>query len=226
MRTLVLCLLAGPALALDAPEGCTPYLTAQTADCEVDVYMRCETTEGPRNRIQNYGPEGLDTIEEATADWSLLFSVDPPGRSGLVVREGAATPISARALAETGETLFDYPIDFYLQRPIPLPTRLTGSFRLTGGEEVIDGEPLARLEMRMQIAVPAPMGPIETVQSGYYSAGFDAFFEGAGSLRMGDQVVAVDARPVAFHVPGDEGFLDLTPRFGCGTQDAAWRPLR
>lgn len=223
MRALVLCLLAGPAMAVETPEGCTPYLTAQTADCEVDVYFRCARPDGDRIRIQNYGPEGLDAIEEATADWSLLFSVDPPARTGIVVRDEPATPISFDALRRDGETAFDYPIDFYFKRAEPLPTRLSGSIRLTGGVTEIDGERLLLLENRMRIEIPEPAGPIETVQTGYYSETFDAFFEGSGSLRVGDNVSAVRAKPVRFFEPGEAGFLGVTPRHGCMSDDASWK---
>jgi len=208
----------------DLPEGCTPYLTIQTADCEVDVYMRCVRTGGTYNRIQNYARHGLDTIEEATPDWSLLFSVDVERNTGLVVRDGPSTPISTAALLANGVTAFEYPVDFYFDRPAPYSVQMTGEFRLTGQTAEIGGQELLVLENRIRIAIPPPVGPLEMIQAGYYSAALDAYMEGPGSLRLGDRVAPVDAGPVAFALPGEPGWLNLTPIYNCGTEEAAWRP--
>lgn len=221
-RAAILCLAAAPAVAIEMPEGCAPYLTLQDRACEVDVYLRCEGPEGVRNRIQNYSPDGLDSVEEATSDWSLLFSIDPPSRSGVVVRDGPATPLSFRVLRETGLTAFDYPIDYYVRGPVPFKTRVTGSFRLTGGETVIDGERMLNVEARMQVEMPEPIVMVETIQTGYYSEALDAFLEGPGTMRVDDRVMKIDRGPVDLIREGEDGFLDVVPRHGCDARDAAW----
>ena len=212
--------------APDLPAGCSPYLTVQTVDCEVDIYMRCDRPGGEVIRIQNYAPHGLDTIEEATADWSLLFSVDVERNTGLVVREGPATPISNAALLADGISTFEYPVDFYFDRRQPYSVQMTGAFRLTGKTTKIDDLPLLVLENRIRIAIPPPRGPLELIQTGYYSEDLDAYMEGAGSLRLGDNVTAVDSGPVAFARPGEAGWLSTVPIHGCGADEAAWSPGR
>ncbi len=216
--------LAGPAAATpEVPAGCTPYLTVQTVDCEVDIYMRCDKPDGASIRVQNYGPDGLDTIEEMTADWSVLFSVDVGSRSGLVVRDGPAKPISRREILEDGVSDFDYPVDFYFRRPAPYEVRMTGAFRLTGARTEVDGHSLLVMENRILVDIPPPLGPLETVQAGYYSEEFDAFLEGAGSLRLGDRVTSVSAGPATFAAEDERGWLATTPLYNCAADEAGWR---
>ncbi|MDF0601153.1 hypothetical protein P1J78_10475 [Psychromarinibacter sp. C21-152] len=202
------------------PDGCTPELTVQNIDCEVDIYLAC----GDRVRVQNYGPDGPDTVEEMTADWSLLFSMDTSGPSGLVVRDGPAEPLSRDALLAEGISRFSYPVDFYLQRPEPVATRLTGTFRMTGDETEIDGHVLQRVETRMTVDLPPPAGPLETIQTGYYSEALDVFMEGPGSLRLGDRVQQVTKGPKRIILPGADGFLSTVPLFGCVADEAFLAP--
>ena len=216
-----------PAFAaeLDLPEGCVPYLTVQSVDCEVDIYMRCDKPSGQYIRIQNYAPHGLDTIEEATDDWSILFSVDVERKTGLVVRQGPQTPISGAAMLSDGLTEFEYPVDFYFDRPAPYAVQMTGIFRMTGETVVVDGHELMVLENRIRVEIPPPLGPLETIQAGYYSADLDAYMEGSGSLRLGQNVTPIEAGPARFALPGEPGWLSLKPLFNCPAEDASWRPL-
>lgn len=209
--------LSAPVLAAvpEFPVGCEPFLTVQTLACEVDIYLRCETADGREVRVQNYGAEGLDSIEALDGDGSLKFSIDPAGQSGIVVRTGPAEPLSRKAMLKDGVSRFVYPVDFYYRGPDPEPAELTGEFRMTGQEVEIDGHVLKLLENRMTVALAPPRGPIETIQVGYYSPEFDVVMEGSGSLRVGDAVQQVRNGPAAFFGPGESGFLSVAPMFNC-----------
>lgn len=204
------------------PEGCAPLVTVQNTDCEVDIYLACTAPE--RVRVQNYGPDGLDLVEEMTPDWSLKFSVDASGMSGLVVREGPQEPLSGRAVLEGGISEFSYPVDFYLGRPEPIRTRLTGAFRMTNRETELDGYALRRIETRMTVALGE--NALETIQTGYYSDAFGIFMEGPGSLRVGENVQQVDKGPAKIIAPGEPGFLSVAPLFNCEAEEAALSPGR
>ena len=217
-----LALLAAPAAAFEAPEGCTGVLTVQSADCSVTHVFTCEADpEGWRRKVDfdQDGPTGA-VVVDGEYQWLESYGTDRRQRLG-----EAPDPSSLTTLFETGEDTQDFEqVDIAAEEGAGV-SRLVGVDRLTGETLEIDGVPLERTEYYLRKFDPE--GELEYAVTGqqYVSRELRLFFGGQSVLQTDGRTVPLpDSRPVNFYRPGDAGFFQDRPLHGCPATDAALRP--
>ena len=214
---LLLALAAAPAAAQEArtfqpPAGCEAWLTVQSASCTVSHHFTCAADpEGWRRSVtmDEGGITQAATIDAET-QWIETLSFLAGTRERLA--PGSPDPASLSALLATGRD--DY--DFTTLSDEAGPTRFTGFDRLTGETVTIDGVTLERTEF----AILARDGEGREVWRArgnqYVSRGWGRFFGGPAEVAAGGEAEAIDDSPVEFVLPGEPGFLSVSPKHGCG----------
>jgi hypothetical protein len=226
MRLLVLAAFAAaPALAQDAapaapdartfqvPAGCTAYLTIQQASCSVSHHFTCEgDPEGWQRRVDmdESGVAYAGAIDSET-QWveSLHFL---SGHSEALAPD-PADPASFSELTSTGRDSFD----FVTESPELGPTRYVGSDRLTGETVTIDGVTLDRTEFKVVAYDASGVEVWRTAGNEFISRDWRMFLAGVATTQLpGGETYEEDSSPVEFILPGEDGFLSVRPRHGCG----------
>lgn len=209
-----------PALAsFEPPEGCTGFLTVQMAGCMVSNHFTCEADpEGHKRHVtfRENGPTGASLVD-GEYQWLETYG---PGREealGLPIED----PASISELIETGEDSYDFTV-IDMASGEPVESRIVGVDRLSGEDEVIDGKPLLGTIFAME-KVDAE-GEVELSVTGrqFVSEEFDLFFAGIERVEVGGRTIEIDHTPRRFIRPGQPGFFDDAPAFGCNATDISY----
>lgn len=224
MRLLVLaCLLAAPAFAQEAPsapagrtftppQGCTAYLTVQMASCAVSHHFTCAADpEGWQRRV-DMDEDGITYAGAIDAETQWMESAHFLSGHSERLAPDPADPASFSDLLATGQDSFDF---MTLSDEIG-PTRYVGEDRIVG-TEVIDGVTLDRTEFRVTAFDAEGNEVWRTAGREYISRDWRMFLSGTSSTATPDgETFDGDDTPVDFIMPGEEGFLSVSPRHGCG----------
>ncbi len=205
---------ASSAFAL--PEGCHAFLTVQNKRCSVVLMWHCD--ENPKGQVWtgNFSDFGLESISAYSAAYQWLDTIYTWDESREQFSPPAADPIDMDTLIDTGSD--DY--DFTMHRSMPdrsYDIHVTGSDRLIGENQIIDGIELEKVATRLKIV--AEDGTVEYEAKGiqYFSRQLGQFFLGTEDAVGSDGVsVQYDDSPLDFILPGEPGFGVTTPLYECG----------
>jgi hypothetical protein len=224
-RLLLACLAATPAVAQDSapaapgarlfqvPAGCTAYLTVQQASCTVSHHFTCEADPEGWQRRAEMDESGVSYAGAVDAETQWVESLHFLSGHSETLAPNPADPASFSELLATGRDSFDFVTD----SPEIGPTRYAGSDRLTGETVTIDGVALDRTEFKV-VAYDATGAEVwRTAGREYISRDWRMFLAGATTTRLpGGETYEEDSSPVEFILPGEDGFLSVRPRHGCG----------
>ena len=203
-----------PAIAagtFQPPEGCTAYVTVQHADCQVSHHYRCDA-DAPGDQWSVYaGPEGpfyQSRIDRETR-WMESFDLYS-GESDKIGSEADAA--SFTELLREGRDDFD----FTTLSNSGEVRRYKGFDRLTGRTMTIDGVALAQTEFELMTYAGDGSFLHRRIGRQVISRDWRIFFADIESFEdaSGDRE---DSRstPMTFAFPGEKGFLEGRPQFGC-----------
>ncbi len=214
--TMILTLLAAPAAAsadrVRLPQGCTAYMTVQTAGCTVSHHFTCEAD-----------PEGWQRRVDLDADGMAYFgAIDSEGqwlesfhlRSDRVERlaPDPADPASFTELTETGSDSYDFTT---LSEEVG-KTRYVGHDRLVGETVTIDGVELERTEYSIRAIDSDGEESWRSAGREFISRDRRLFLSGVGRIVTPEGGFETDDTPVEFIFPDEAGFLSSDPKHGCG----------
>lgn len=203
--------LATPTLAgtWTPPEGCEAYVTVQSRSCIVSHQFRCEwDPEGDQWRI-DMGQQG--PMFYARIDYEGQW-VESIGESRQTLDANPVDPASISELLSQGIDT----AEFNVSREDGTGSRYSGFDRLTGEEVVIDGVTL--LQTEIDFTEYDRDGTVVGRSRGneFIHPDWRIFLGGIGERDLGDGVwLPLDASPVEFAFPGEEGFLADQPKFDC-----------
>ena len=213
---------AAPAAAesFEPPEGCAGFLTVQMRGCMVSNHFVCEADpEGWRRHVtfRANGPSGASIVDREY-QWLESYGATRQERLALPTPD----PASLTELFEKGEDTYDFTvIDMGGEEPVE--SRVVGVDRLEGGTEVIDGQELKRTAFAFRKLDAEGEETISATGAQFVSEDHRLFFPGTETVRVGGRTLDFDNTPVRFIEPGEPGFFDARPLFGCEVSDAAFR---
>ncbi len=200
------------------------FATVQNQACSVEVLWRCKTAKPGDFWEATFSLDGLESIVSYDGDYQWLDAAYYWDSSSERFHPPAIDPISRDDLLSTGIDTFE----FTMQRATPdrdYEIRVIGADMLTGTTMVIDG--FALDEVRTRLEILDEEGTVEYASKGiqYYSRDLGLFFLGAETVFGPDGTADVyDDGPADIILPGEPGFGDTEPLYGCNMQDAAFTP--
>ena len=220
LRHFALIFAFAPAYAEDAsgqiPAGCTAHLTVQTAECRVDHYYTCEgEPDGHQWRLSmdRDGPTGLFLVDHEYR-WLEAYFYRHNIVDRLVVPE--TEPASMTELLDDGHDDIRIMLEVTFEDGVTVYERFEGFDRLTGETAVIDGEYLLVTEFSMTHMSESGEFYSRAYGHEYVHPEYRIFLANTETYQDSDGTVTQSAdAPVRFLQPGEAGFLDDTPRYGC-----------
>ena len=201
------------AQTFEPPQGCEGVLTVQSKSCLVTHVWTCEEDAEDEQWIALFNRAGPFNIRKVDAEFRWLetyYAQD--GKVETMVRP-ADDPPSLTELFETQTDTYDFVIENNTDEPAE---RVRGFDQLTGEEVVIDGEPLLATEFGYDIVLPDGTVSYSGAGEQYVSETHRLFFLGT-SWSQDDPDDVMDATPVEFIYPGEQGFLAASPVYDCGS---------
>jgi hypothetical protein len=199
-----------PAVAFGqtAPATCTTLVTIQSQECFVRRVVTCDDTPDGWMSVGGYGPDGASGLSIFNADGVPQRIGTGPGTPQ--TRLGEQTdPFDLQLVMRSGLDSFAY----QLVHDDGSETLISGKTRTTGETVTVDGRSLQVLQSRQLIA-PAN-GTAKSVDVTYfYDADLRLLI--TDIIRDADTGDIIQHRsPVDFIWPGETGFEDYTPLYGC-----------
>ena len=217
-----LLLLTAPAMAgtWTAPAGCEVYVTVQSKSCIVSHLYRCEGEPAGDQWRVDMGQEGEFFYSHIDSEGQWLESY---GSTRQLLDANPADPASITNLLASGLDT----AEFSVSRDDGTGSRFSGFDRLTGKEVVIDGVTL--LQTEIDYTEYDPVGTVVGRSRGneFINPDWRAYLGGLGERDLGDgKWLPMDASPVEFAFPGEDGFLATQPKYDCDALTASlpvWR---
>lgn len=193
------------------PTGCEAFVTVQYKLCTVTHHYTCAgDAAGIQHRvdIDDEGPYFIGTIDAET-QW--IESQDL--RLGIIDRldPGPNDPANFTELTRTGRDDFDFSTTSDYGETI----QYRGRDKLTGQTVVIDEVPLLQTETFARATRDDGSLVWESQGNEYIHLEWRLFLGGQTVTRSQDRTIQDDDAPVAFHFPGEPGFLAREPEFNC-----------
>lgn len=206
------------------PAGCDAYLTIQSKTCMVAHYFRCEGDTNGEQRRATLDEEGLTYVGSinSEAEWVESFHL----RSGHTERlASSADPMSMTELLSNMVDTWDFTTD---SAEIG-QSQYVGMDRLTGESIEIDGVTLLRTEYALTAYDANSDEMWRSEGAEFVNPEWRMFIGGQSSYITSDDRFDSDDTPVEFIFPGEDGFLSVNPKHGCGVEmsslEASARPI-
>ncbi|MCO6384267.1 MAG: hypothetical protein JXQ91_07260 [Vannielia sp.] len=219
--TLAAAMAAGEARAqaTNPPAGCTGFLTVQTRACTVSHYWRCEAA--PEGTVWEVSHDLDGPVSQHVYDrefqWVDAFYFNTGTSERLF--EAGPDPISMSELLEKGVDTYDFTtIEQTGDEAVKLNTK--GRDEATGKTEVIDGVTLHTFTVNSETR--DENGDLVFAATGkqYVLKEERLFMLGQESYFDGEEQWQEDNTPREFIFPGEKGFTDFRPRYGCNALQA------
>ena len=215
--TAILFVVAGSAVAGDftPPNGCTAYLTVQASNCQVEHHWTCEADpvgDKWHAEIGQNGPVYIGRID-AEAQWIDSYDIFSDTRDQLI--QPATDPASLTELLANGLDTYDFSLNTPKGRH-----DVKGYDRIAQRDVIIDGEVLHQTEYAIRITNAQGEVTYASEGSEFVSETHRRFFSGFGTVSEPSPPFKFQAKPVQFIYPGEKGYLDNTPKFGCDVLSA------
>ncbi|MDT0681585.1 hypothetical protein RM543_02720 [Roseicyclus sp. F158] len=204
-----------PAQTPAVPEGCEAVLSVQSQGCAATLYWRCESAPEGTLFQATYGEEGARAVSVFDAEFQWLDSRHFADGAQEVLQLPAEDPASLSELLEEGRDSYE----FIIEESGPGYEREImhrGFDQLTGNTREIDGEELLETEFT---ATASDLGTGEVLYSvsglQYVLEDERLFLLGTEVFEQGGQTIESSLDPVRIRRPGEAGFGDVVPRYGC-----------
>jgi hypothetical protein len=193
------------------PDGCTAYVTVQHSNCNVSQHYTCSKDAKGDQWAVYEGVDGPYYMSRIDAQTRWMESVDLiSGDVDQLDRE--TDPASVTTLLSTGRD--DY--DFTTLSDKGEVRRYVGYDKLTGETVNIDGITLARTVFDMSAYDESGAFLHRRKGRQFVSSKWRIFFSDQEDFEnaYGDKQSTNDT-PMTFAQPGEPGFLESMPQFGC-----------
>ena len=208
-------LLAGPAFGqgFQLPPSCEPYLTVQSADCNVSHHFTCEGDASGTQRRVDIDERGLIYQGQIDDEGQWLASDHFLSGHQEALADDPADPQSLTELFETGADSWD----IVTSSDEIGSTRYMGGDTLTGERVTIDGIDLLRTEYTIRAVADDGTEIWSARGQEYVSETWRMFLGGSSTVTTTEGTVEEpDGSPVEFIFPGERGFMSENPKYGCG----------
>jgi len=200
---------------IEAPAGCTAFLTVQSKECRVSHYWRCEGDDAGDTWHASYDAGGPVSFSHYDKDFQWLDAQNVRDATRDILVEPAEDPASMTELLETGRDTYD----FVIREEGPRGTREIrhkGFDELSGQTAVIDGQELL-ITLFSATASDADTGDeiYSVVGQQYVLAEERLFFLGRDTFSQDGRQITSDGSPLQFLRPGERGFGNVQPAFEC-----------
>ena len=216
-----LVMLASPAAAggIKVPEGCEAFLTVQQKGCGVSHYWRCAAAPEGTLWEAHYDAEGMFSLSVYDREFQWLDSQHFRDGTREYLAGTPPDPASLSELLATGQDNYA----FVIHETGPDGERDVvhqGYDAYTGRTVTIDGELLHETEF-VSSALDAETGEeIFAVAGNQYVLEEDRLFLlGPDRFLRDGEEISNDFSPVRFIRPGEAGFLDMIPLYGCNATE-------
>jgi hypothetical protein len=190
------------------PESCERAATVQYDNCSIVNIFRCST--GAAFWIESLDSDNILTIETRNADHgSTSISYVGQGASMHISQSTAHPRDTIRNGAASDKIVGLFGL-FGMSRPISGETNYSHS----GETDVLAGETLARIDFAGSVSFPPPMSEIKGSGTILYSDRLDLLIEEKIRFEIGSTLESYSL--VHLSLPGQKGFGDETPGYGCG----------
>jgi hypothetical protein len=212
---LILALILGIATPVAAegfsgrPESCEPISTAQRSDCEVENRYRCVSEEGSFYRIEFFETGGMTEVAQETSDFLPVSLSDEAGDGIFFTKVEGLHPRDMIQSGRSMQRLEGYISVLGLKQPLSAEV----TFKATGQTITLADKSFETLEGQIVVKMPNA-GATFTGRSIFaYQADIDIMIETESWTSLGpDETTYVRE----FALPGQPGFGDEVPRYGCG----------
>lgn len=212
-----------PARAQSAtpPEGCETFLTVHTRSCSVSLYWRCEGAPEGMTWEASHGPDGPVSVHtyDREFQWLDAFYFETGTEERLY--EAGPDPISMTELLESGVDTYDFTTVERTGDEVAT-MRTTGRDEATGETEVIDGVLLHVYQVQSQTSDEEGNTLFAAEGRQYVMQNERLFMLGRESYTDGTDSWQEDNSPMEFIFPGEKGFGETMPRYGCNALEAAY----
>ena len=209
--------LATPAMATpNIPgEACPAFLTVQNADCTVSLVTRCEGDNTGTTTSMLFDASGLLFTASSDGQGGWLESYDADTNVYETTTGKPVDPVSLDDLLRDGVDTYDFLLS-HSEAGQTRTLRVVGADMLTSDELRIDNVTLLAVSTDLRILEEDGAINYQTRGRQYVSPKMRLWFLGTDSVLGEDgSVTNYDSSPVKFIFPGEPGFGDTTPRFGC-----------
>ena len=200
---------AAPSFAIAQDDAaCTTLAVIQNADCTVRRVAVCDNFPEGWQSVAIYGPTGPISLSTFNADGVPQSMGSGPGTPQTRLGD-QPDPLELANVFGSGIDTFEY----QMERDDGSVTQISGKIRATGETVTIDGRVLQGLLSRQTVG--SGSGEAATLDiSFFYDADLKLMI--TDSIRNTTTQEFVQHRsPVDFILPGEAGFEDYAPRFGC-----------
>lgn len=196
------------AFAQDDAAACTTLVVIQSQGCSVRRVFVCDDAPEDLRNVGNYGPDGVTGLSIHNSDGRTLRTSAGPGTPSVIPGE-QTDPLSLRVALSTGVDSFNYQMVHETAGVAVISGQL-----MTAGELVtIDGHTLQVLLSDQTTITPAGETQIAAVRYLYDATLQLLITDTIANAATGE--VMVLRTPVDFIWPGEAGFEDCAPLFGC-----------
>lgn len=196
----------------EAPEGCALQYTVQARDCTANQHYVCDADAPGDQWLATFDADGLRYVARIDAEtrWMESHSM----RSGISETLDPEAPghASLSTLLRSGTDEFD----FWTRTNDGGHYRYTGRDSLTGETVTIDGVTLEKTRFTLTMTDAGGETILTRQGQQFISRDKRRFFGGieTGTDWTGE-TVRTDTTPVTFRHPGQPGFGNTTPQYGC-----------
>ncbi len=197
------------------PQGCQGVLTVQYKTCLVTNIWTCDADTVGDKWIALITEGGVFSIQRVDREFQWLETYKTSGPEHLIVP--APDPASMTELIENGLDTYEFTIEKETGNETTV-----GFDSLTGEQVTIDGETLLRTEFGGSTLDANGQEIERSAGRQYISAKHRLFFFGEfWNAETPDEIV--DAGPVEFIYPGEDGFFSERPKHECGVIESSYQ---
>jgi hypothetical protein len=205
---------AAPAFAgtFAPPAGCEAFLTLQSRSCVVSVHYRCASDAPGDQWRADFGINGMTFRARINYETEWLESHSLTEGYVDYLEPGPRDPANFSELLATGTDTYD----FSTMNSFGIRENVRGYDKLIGQTVVIDGIALEAGKVEAEARYDDGTLIWRTRGGQYIHREWRLFFSGSAQWEFGDgQWLPSNGEPVDFILPGEEGFLETTPRYDC-----------
>jgi hypothetical protein len=195
------------AVAQDNPT-CTTLVVIQNEGCSVRRVFTCDNMPEDVRNVGNYGLAGPTLVVSVNTDGRTLRISAGPDTPTITLGE-QADPFSLRVALAEGADSFNYQMVHETAGPATVSGQIT-----TSGEMVtIDGQTMQIFQSDQTTLTPEGETQVADVRYLYHATLQLLLTASTNDATTGQ--VRVERTPVDFIWPGEAGFEDYTPLYGC-----------
>lgn len=203
------------------PKGCQAFLTVHMKECNVSLFWRCDAAPEGTVWESSFDADGAYSVHTYDRDYQWLDSYYFADNTHERLFEPGPDPISLTALLTTGVDTYDFKtreVTQYADRVL----QHTGKDVDAGQTVEIDGVPLRLVYVKSTTVDAEGELVFETEGFQYVLESERLFFLGPDLNSDGQEEWEGTDEPVEFIFPGEKGFAQTTPKYGCGDVLSSW----